>query len=89
MSEMAIHVRGVSKRYKIGVALRYKALRDVLADKPRAPVRMLTGRRRPASTFFWALDDGSFDVKRGEVLGRMISGGGGDAVLWLVGRDGS
>ena len=37
MSELAIRVENVSKRYRIGARDTYKTLRDVLADAAKRP----------------------------------------------------
>lgn len=84
MEPTAIRVRGLSKRYTIGAAVRYKTLRDVLADKLAAPLRVLQGRRRAPRRTFWALDDVSFDVARGEVFGLIGRNGAGKSTLLKI-----
>ncbi len=53
MSDIAIHVENLGKRYRIGERQRYKALRDTLAPF-RAMASLLNGqvyRDRHASTY--------------------------------------
>lgn len=72
MNESVIHVRGLSKRYRVGERERYLALRDVLA-------RALSLRRtpkKPADTF-WAVRDVDLDVSQGEVVGLIGRNGAG------------
>ena len=52
MTDIAIRVENLSKRYRIGQRERYKALRDVLTDVLYAPVRRLSLPRQ------WTTDDG-------------------------------
>ena len=73
-SDVAIRCEGLSKRYRIGKQERYKALRDVITDAAAAPFRRFrsaiqNGNGNPQSDHVWALDDVSFEVKQGEVVG--------------------
>src|SRR5580658_7118184 len=43
MSAPIIRVEGLGKRYRIGEGARYTALRHLIGDALRAPVRLLTG----------------------------------------------
>jgi lipopolysaccharide transport system ATP-binding protein len=80
MSDAAIRVRGLSKRYRIGERVRYRTLRDSLTDTLMGPFR----RARKLSgggEEFWALKDVSFEVKRGEVVGVIGRNGAGKSTL--------
>ncbi len=78
MSDIAIRVENLSKRYVIGRAgARHDTLRDALAG-------MLRGEGSGRGEAFWALRDVSFEVKRGEVVGVIGRNGAGKSTLLKI-----
>jgi lipopolysaccharide transport system ATP-binding protein len=49
MTDSVIRVEGLGKRYRLGEGLRYTALRNLLGDALRAPLRVLTGSSRASN----------------------------------------
>jgi homopolymeric O-antigen transport system ATP-binding protein len=73
MSELAIRAEGLSKRYVRGAEPRGKLIEWL--------------RRRVRKDYFWALDDVTFDVKKGEMLGIIgLNGAGKSTLLKLLSR---
>ena len=92
MSNVAIRASGLSKRYFIGSrSRRHDTFRAALADALASPCRrafsLLRGRASGAADLdrsIFAIEDVSFDVQRGEVLGIIGRNGAGKSTLLKI-----
>jgi lipopolysaccharide transport system ATP-binding protein len=85
MSELAIRVEDLGKQYRIGLSPeRYRTLRDSLVQAVTSPGQLIRSNGGRSQDRIWALQQVSFEVQKGQVLGVIGRNGAGKSTLLKI-----
>jgi lipopolysaccharide transport system ATP-binding protein len=86
MSDNAIEVQDLAKRYVIGVAQQGDGLRHAMENALRSPMSLFRWKRRNGTdgSEFWALRDINLSIRAGEVVGIIGRNGAGKSTFLKI-----
>ncbi|MEZ6046826.1 MAG: ABC transporter ATP-binding protein [Planctomycetaceae bacterium] len=84
MTDLALRVEQLSKRYELGTREPYYALRDSITRWVRKPFQKQTTNINAQNPHVWALKDLSFDIPVGEAVGILGHNGAGKSTLLKI-----